>query len=181
MNLGGLMKRLLLLPVLMLGLSFSCDQPHEEVAGIKIGCPFSGSKGSLKSDNDRPGILTQELKLKDSFFETVRIDVLEGNIEGLTFSKHYQGHQEMGKDFEAVSIALKDKWGETREIKTDGLNSFSIDSPKSNNLDSVFIFNLYDYSGGSISVSYVSKNITEHNKKIRDKDREERVGNLKGF
>ncbi|UNM96657.1 hypothetical protein MMG00_01985 [Ignatzschineria rhizosphaerae] len=35
------MKRLILLPVLMFGLSFACDRPYEEVAGIKIGCSVS--------------------------------------------------------------------------------------------------------------------------------------------
>lgn len=42
------MKRLLLLPILILKITVACDQPHEEIANIRIGCPFEDQEGYIK-------------------------------------------------------------------------------------------------------------------------------------
>lgn len=59
--------RFLLLPLLLLSLSFACDQPYEEVYGIKIGCIFEP---------------TPDFKIKDRGYE--KIYQSDGDIEVAT-------------------------------------------------------------------------------------------------
>lgn len=86
------MKFLLLLPALMFGLSFACDQPHEEIEGIKMGCPYTGdlSLGTPKNkDNNRDDAKTMiyEQRLENSLFDSAEIEVIDGKIESIVLSK----------------------------------------------------------------------------------------------
>lgn len=81
------MKRLLVLPILMLGLSFACDQPYEEVFGIKIGCSVEGINNFNEYtdlDLEIDGANVFHLPLNDgNFFDSANILVINGGVEGL--------------------------------------------------------------------------------------------------
>ncbi len=82
-------------------------------AGIKIACRFRGDESDMMLDPDNKGILIQEMPLIDDFFNSVRIDVLNENIEGASFSKEYNNESLKKEDLELLTLAMKNKSGET--------------------------------------------------------------------
>lgn len=106
------MKRLFLLPVLMFGLSFACDQPSEEVAGIKIGCPLGSSVDYREYTTGGQvyggGAVSRELT--SGFFKTETILSIDGIVEGIILNS---GNNISGeKDFTALVGSMKERWGE---------------------------------------------------------------------
>lgn len=80
------MKRLLLLPILMLGFSLACDQPYEEIVGIKVGCPFKSAvnvKDYTKGDPLLGGDFFYKDTDRDQLFNFEGLIIVDGNIEGL--------------------------------------------------------------------------------------------------
>lgn len=106
------MKRLLLLPILMLGLSFACDQPYEEVAGIKIGCPLKEIKDiraftSIDSPSRWTDSYVKALP-KGSFFEGVRVTVSGDNVIGVDLVK---AGVLSDKDMSDLTEEMSLRWG----------------------------------------------------------------------
>lgn len=184
------MKKLLLLPFLMLGFSFSCDLPNESVGGIQLGCPYEPAlKSSSISANDGRVKVFEE-SLQGSFFEVVRIKTLDGNIEEVSFRKNYQDVLEMNKGLEPLLSNLKSRWGEYKEINIDGRTRiYIIKSPKSEILDSVFTTLLFKNSLGvvsaasfvEVSVTYFSKKINDYSEELAAQEDKKLAEQLEGF
>lgn len=108
------MKRLLLLPVLMLGISFACDQPYEEVAGIKIGCPIGSSVDYREYDSGGQiyggGAVFRKLK-GDNFFQSEVVLSLDGVVEGIILGTGDDSATE--EDFRALVESMEGRWGES--------------------------------------------------------------------
>lgn len=169
------MKRLLMLPLLLLGLSFACDQPHEEVAGYKIGCPFHGDESDMILDPDNKGILIQEMPLIDDFFNSVRIEVLNGNIEGASFSKEYNNDSLKKEDLELLTLAMKNKWGDVEELSENEF--FVIKKPSSDVLSHIFIQN----EDGRVSIVYSSWNLNDYKLNVWNEKNNEKAKQLEKF
>lgn len=79
------MKRLLLLPILMLGLAFSCDQPYEDVGGIKIGCPIEDVEGldeyqipeEYQFNDVEEGLVIYQKKVEGEIFQFIYIGAID--------------------------------------------------------------------------------------------------------
>lgn len=178
-----------LLPALLLGLSFACERPHEEVYKIKIGCPYGESTEDFKAREYLSGVLFSQLPLEQEFFETVDIDILNGNIERLTFSKSYTSNLEADDKYHTASRALIEadyrdisddliaQFGDASEFKVDMFHLLTIKEPKSNILNYIAIMSIYDYSEGvgTIEVFFVSNTLKEHAEKVSEQL------SLKGF
>lgn len=82
------MKRLLVLPLFILGIAVACDQPHEEVFGIKIGCPVEDINNfneyiDLDLEIGGANVFHLPLLSNGSFFDSANILVINGAVEGL--------------------------------------------------------------------------------------------------
>lgn len=174
------MKRLILLPALFLGLSFACEQPYEEVYGYKIGCPYGENTEDFKAREYLPEVLFSKFSLEREHFETVDIDILNGNIERLIFSKSYISNLEEDDKYHTASLALIEaeyrdisadlieRFGDASEFKVDMFRMLRIKEPKSNILDHIAIMSIYDYSEGvgTIEVVFVSNRLKKHAEKV---------------
>lgn len=183
------MRKLIVLPTLLLGLSFACERPHEEVYKIKIGCPYGENTEDFKAQEYFSGVSFSKFSLEKGLFETVDIDILNGNIEGLTFSKSYTSNLEADDKYHTASLALIEadyrdisanligQFGDASEFKTDMFHLLMIKEPKSNILNHIAIMSIYDYSEGvgTIEVSFVSNTLKEHAEKVPEQL------SLKGF
>ncbi len=103
------MKRLLLLPVLMFGLSFACDQPYEEVAGYKIGCPLD-SDIRFHSEIDMYGGKSSNIILgQDDFFYLAGVFHRDGIVEGVNFGT---GDKTVDRsDYDLMIESMEERWG----------------------------------------------------------------------
>lgn len=107
------MKRFLLLPILIFGLSFACDQPYEEVSGYKIGCPL-GSSADYRQYTAGDDIYGGSMVFKDIDnlhpFEIEAVLMVEGTVEGLVFmTPEYAASEE---DFYTLVASMQDEWGD---------------------------------------------------------------------
>lgn len=175
--------RILLGLVLALSVSLACDQPHEEVGGYKIGCPFEDKTGfSSQPIGSGKGVSAYSLNLKDSFFDTVDVRELNGNIEELTFRAAYPNLSGMYEDKESLLELVGKKWGKYEEIEiSDDLRMYSVREPNSDHLDSVIVIESISGSLGVLSISYPSKVIVDHLESASLKEKKSRADNLKGF
>jgi len=107
------MKRLLLLPVLMFGISFACDQPYEEVAGIKIGCSLGSSVDykEYMAGNDLygGGMVFRDIK-NAAPFNLEAILYIDGLVEGLILGTPKGSSSEA--DFKVLVESMKSRWGD---------------------------------------------------------------------
>lgn len=174
------MKRLLVLPILMLGLSFACDQPYEEVAGYKIGCPLENDKG-LKLKEKKEGIETYQKELKGVFFETEDVGVLNGNIETISFTRYQESSYDLEKDMEVFLDALTERWGQGESKKGDITKLSTIENPKGELLDSISIMEFYSPGLNMATVTYSSKKIAEYKKNLSEKERSEKIDSFSDF
>lgn len=152
------MKRLLLLPVLILGLSFACNQPYEEIEGIKIGCPYIGdvSIGTPKEDDET--ITVYEKRLENSFFDSVEIEVLDGNVESISLIKIFHDLASLQKDRAILFEDLDKKWGDAVVMgNNEGLIVYVNKTPRSESLGSILGMSTFMESAGILKVSYNSK------------------------
>ncbi|UNM97330.1 hypothetical protein MMG00_05635 [Ignatzschineria rhizosphaerae] len=155
------MKRLFLLPVLIFGFSLACDQPYEEIEGIKIGCPYIGdlSKGTLKEDDER--VTLYEYRLENSFFDSAEIEVVEGKIEGLSLLKIFNNLEALKRDRGILLGSLDKKWGEGVVIgDNEGLIVYVNKKPNSEYLGSIMVLSSFIESAGIFRVAYTSKLLT---------------------
>lgn len=154
------MKRLLLLPFLMLGFSLACDAPYEEIEGIKIGCPYPEelSNGTFKEDGKTTLF---ERSLENSFFDSAEIEVLEGNVEGISLSKIFSDLEELKKERSALFESLDEKWGKAVVMgNNESLIVYVNKTPRSEYLDSIVVMSSVLESTGILRVSYTSKKLS---------------------
>lgn len=175
------MKRLLLFPILMFGFSFACNQPYEEVGGIKIGCPQDVSFKLSSEDGDSDRLKSYKKELTDSFFNTVTIKVLDGNIEQVSFNKLYHEISNQDADWDSMVTTLSEKWGEYGRIDLPQAKIYSIKNPNSNLLEMVSIMQVRDGSTGINGVTYFSQKIHDHLESVRNDEEAARTKQLEGF
>lgn len=117
------MKRLLMLPLLLLGLSFACDQPHEEVAGVKIGCPLNKNIEYKEVMDLYEGKIGYRELSKDSFFEIEGTFYRDGVIEGVTLGT---GDKDVNQsDYTLMIESMEDRWGKPL-LQEDGETSIAL-------------------------------------------------------
>lgn len=154
------MKRLLLLPFLMLGFSLACDAPYEEIEGIKIGCPYPEELSNGTFNEDGKTILF-ERSLENSFFDSAEIEVLEGNVEGISLSKIFSDLEELKKERSALFESLDEKWGKAVVMgNNESLIVYVNKTPRSEYLDSIVVMSSVLESTGILRVSYTSKKLS---------------------
>lgn len=175
------MKRLILLPVLMLGLSFACDQPYEEVGGIKIGCPYSVEFKSALSDEVNTRIETFKKTLNDSFFTGVDLDVLDGNIEKVSFTKSYEDLRQMNEELESILVVLSERWGKYYSTDSAGAKIFAIRNPNSEILYGISIIQVSSGRFGTNSITYFSKKFNDYTEAVANEEEAQRRKQLEGF
>lgn len=152
------MKRLLLLPILILGLSFACNQPFEEVEGIKIGCPYTGGLSTGTPKNEDPQITVYEQRLENSFFDTAEIEVVAGKVESISLSKIFHDLASLKKGRDILFTSLNEKWGDAIVLgDNESLIIYVNKSPKSEYLDSVMVMSSFIESAGILQATYTSK------------------------
>lgn len=104
------MKRLLLLPILLMGLTFACDQPHEDVRGYKIGCPLELHKDmKFKSKKDAVEIYT--VANYEDIYTDVSLYVLNGNLEKVNLNTSIITDTESRITKDALLKNLNARWG----------------------------------------------------------------------
>lgn len=117
---AGVMKKLLITLSLLSSFAFACDQPYEEIAGIKVGCNLGTfTEKEYKIDVD-----------KDGFFHEGKALAENGNIKSLNFYKHYyvdknapeKSFKNIRNDIESLGYSLQERWGDFSEEK--GMKEF---------------------------------------------------------
>lgn len=162
-----------------------CAVAHDDVSGFKVGCPINTEE--LKPVASKiSGVDEFEYKLKGSFFDHVKISVINGNIEGLNFIKVYHNKDEMDKDMDAVISSLSDRWGKYSSIDVNRLTSLKsayFSNPKSKVIQNIFAGQLYVAldSMGIISVTYTSKVMGKHANQAKKDDKSNRMSRLQGM
>ena len=176
--------RILLGFILALSVSFACDQPYEEVGGYKIGCPFDDKSGFiLDKSKAKDGISVYKSKLKNSFFQEVSVEVINGNIEGVSFDKKYHDDDSSFLDDEDVLLAtLKERWGEFVAIDISRYNKiYSFRNTNSEVIDRVSVFRFVNGPTAIISLNYYSKNQSKHYELIIDNEKSKKQDQLTNF
>lgn len=103
------MKRLLLLPVLMFGLSFACDQPYEDVAGYKIGCPVDDTIEYGNEIDMYGGKASHRILEKNDFFDLEVVFYRDGLLEGVSLGT---GDKVVDRsDYDLMIESMKERWG----------------------------------------------------------------------
>lgn len=156
------MKRLLLLPLLFLGLSFACDQPYEEVAGYKIGCPHQQDEGfEVWNDRKDSNISSYSGEKKIGPFENIDITTLKGNIAiiNMYVDPSYYLDEEVVTD---ISKSMEERWG-SFQIGEYGIYENS--NPKGKILGRVSIYKPNrSIDEKLLSVTYTSKAYLDYEK-----------------
>lgn len=176
--------RILLGIVLALSVSFACDQPYEEVGGYKIGCPFDDKTGFVQDDSEtKDGVSVYKSRLKDSFFESVSIDIINGNMEGVSFDRKYHDNDSSFLDDEDILLSsLKERWGDPVTIDISKYNKiYSFRNSGNEIIDTVSVFRFVNGSVATISVSYISKNQSKHHNLIINNEKSKKQKQLIDF
>ncbi len=156
------MKRLLLLPAFILGCSFACDLPHEEIEGFKLGCPYTGdlSAGTTKDHHEK--IVTYEQRLENSFFDSAEITVVEGTIESLTLSKTFHDLNRLKEDRTQLWKSLNERWGDAVVMgDNEGLILYVNNNPQSQYLNAIVVMSTFIESAGILQTIYSSKPLND--------------------
>lgn len=107
------MRRLVLMLILTLGVTFACDQNYEEVEGIKIGCPIDEAELSEYDfvGPSFPGSFVYVKKGKmDGFFDRKNIFLIDGVISGVHL---YRNEKPINVDeLKDLVAQFTEKWGE---------------------------------------------------------------------
>lgn len=99
--------RLIIAFILMLSISFACEQPYKEVQGIKIGCPIENMQGlTLIQEKDDINRVVYE-KNMDGMFNTAILWVVNGNIEAVIFKRTKEFDPSL---FDELLLRLDDQW-----------------------------------------------------------------------
>lgn len=104
------MKKLLLTLLLLSSFSFACDLPHEEIAGIKIGCPLS-EQGYPNQESININNL--------GFFDYGNINQSNDHATNLTITKEYVVTNNdlstvmplVNSDLKVILQELSSRWG----------------------------------------------------------------------
>lgn len=160
-------------------IAMACKQPYEEVSKIRIGCPVDASKMTKISTNEL-GIEEYAANLPDSFFSVVRVKVVNGNVEGVLFTRTYQDefNSDMNKEMKSLREALQKRWGKDTPFHLNGrtkVDSYSFRNPRGGILYNVMATQMTDRSIGLISVDYTSKKLQSHEKGVADSENARRV------
>ena len=109
------MKRLFLLPALMLGLSFACDQPYEEVAGIKIGCPLEDNGDFKEMVVIEATNSTLYQKERTGIFNVIYVTTIDGIVESAIFGVNNGAavDKEIAQD---LFLSLENRWGKFEKL-----------------------------------------------------------------
>lgn len=159
------MKRLLLLPALLLGLSFACDQPYEEVAGYKIGCTYQEEGFEKSVDREDGNVVYYFGEREIGPFDNVNITTLNGDIAivNMYIDPSYFLDNKIVLD---LSKSMEERWG---AFHVGEYGIYENNSPKSNTLGFVSIYKPdRSIDEKLFSVSYVSKKYLEY-KKAKEK------------
>lgn len=112
--------RLLLIPVLMASLAFACDNPYEEIGGIKLGCPVDSSQ-MKKQAIDGSIVFDEWYKINNAGpFTFAEAEAYKGNVEALSFVKTYAMSikslpvlkGEITSNLKFLIESLSERWGE---------------------------------------------------------------------
>lgn len=174
--------RIILGFILALSVSFACDQPHEEVGGYKIGCPFD-DKAGFELKESANGIDTYKLKEPSGFFNNVEISVINGSAEGIYFEKEYEiGIVDHLNDEKIVLESLEKRWGESDYFDitdSDRIYSFEqIDSPV---ISSVELFRFLNGTSSALVLDYKTGSKERHEQSVKDSEENKKESQLKGF
>lgn len=166
-------------------IAMDCRKPYEEVSKIRIGCPVDASK-LTKIGTDENGVEMYSAKLPDSFFESVKIKVIDGNIEGASFDRSYRNvlSSDIDKEMRSLREALQKRWGKDTPFNLDGrtrVDSYSFRKPNSKVLSHVMATKMTEGSIGIIGVNYTSKKLQAHEKRVADNENAQRVRSFKGL
>lgn len=164
------MKRLFLLPVLMFGLSFACDQPYEEVAGIKIGCSVDeipNAEKFIEAGNFDGGVGLLNMDA-DGIFDNQIVIHLNNTVEGVAL---LQAFNKISKEeFYVLIDTLEQRWGasETQELRGDLQVAFL---NQENDIMGIIIAE-FDSSSRKASIQYISKKLRAAKKEQEAKEKE---------
>lgn len=140
----------------MLGLSFACDQPYEEVAGIKIGCPLGSStdyrKYTAAKDMFGGGAVFRNIDNLNPFNVEVILSI-DGVVEGLMLMTPENAVSK--EDFYALVSSMKDRWGKPEIAEAQYSMAASFPKIESGVLSSVGA--LFKEMSGEIMVIYRSQ------------------------
>lgn len=155
------MKRLLLLPVLIFGLSFACDQPYEEVAGYKIGYKYK-EEGLEKIINREDGNIVFYYGEKNAGpFKDINITTLNGDIAIINMYIDPSNYLD-DKIVSDLSKSLEERWG---EFTVGEYGVYENYKPKSKALGNVSIYKPNKAIGEkAFSVTYTTKKYLEYKK-----------------
>lgn len=173
------MKRLLLLPLLLFGLSFSCDQPYEEVAGIMIGCPvkyLDNFEEYIDLGLETQGAKVFHLPLKDAFFDSSNIYIIDDSIEQLILKK---SNFRFDKDIMYDLIKnLTGRWGDVEIISDDAgfREHYAFNISENDEYDGNMSFVLLSYSLGDqeLNLIYTTKKQDLTSKRLDDEIKKQR-------
>ena len=129
-----------------------------KIEGIKIGCPYIGdvSIGTPKEDDET--ITVYEKRLENSFFDSVEIEVLDGNVESISLIKIFHDLASLQKDRAILFEDLDKKWGDAVVMgNNEGLIVYVNKTPRSESLGSILGMSTFMESAGILKVSYNSK------------------------
>lgn len=167
--------RILLGFILALSVSFACDQPHEEVGGYKIGCPFDDKAGFNLDETDASGKLSYYSKIKDGLFNVVVIATLDGLIEYVELG--VDGRVIPQKDADSIMHSLAKRWGDPVEVSNVGYNAKWI--PRSETIAKISFFGLLKEE--TMTLTYESKkymSFAKNNLKTIAEQREDELNSL---
>lgn len=155
------MKRLLLLALGLAGLSFACDQPYEEITGIKIGCPVESSvdrKIYTQGDNLLGGDFIYKDVADTDFFNLKGLIIVNGNIEGITLRE--TRNPVSFESFKERVKRMESSWGKSTLIEDD--RAYVVYFNQIPNQDVVnYVDSILVKEDGSMLVTYRTKKLQE--------------------
>lgn len=165
------MKRLLLLPILMLGFSLACDQSYEEIVGIKVGCPFKSAvnvKDYTKGDPLLGGDFFYKDTDRDQLFNFEGLIIVGGNIEGLALRETRKPIS--FKDFTSHVNEMEQSFGKAQISEDDDIYIAHFNNIVKGSLVS-YVDAILDKNDGSMLTTYRTKAVEEAQRKEDEKVR----------
>lgn len=159
--------------------SFSvvCNQPHEDVGGYKLGCPFVDKKNFKLEVEDKKTNSALYLKQIEGFFDFVKIGVINNNIEMVEFGANEDSIFSQ-KDVDDLVFNLKKRWGSPQEEKDDYSFIWSFDNGVVGNID---LF-AAEFSGkNNTTLRYQSIKLVDIEKEFQESAKTERRKELSTY
>ena len=142
----------------------ACDQPYEEIDGVKIGCPIELNKWFEETDaNDSSRTAQYSYDIWDRPVSDVSVTTLDNNIEYVIFN--LRGLTE--EDYQGLLASMEKKWGASEEFIPSQAEIGNFFGKLPGILEFV---HLISYDGSDFQIHYQSKKIADYWKEKRIKE-----------